>query len=207
MMEKHKISKEILTIILASLVLAIAVSFPDLKNFTYPFLSFLIIITISGLVKKTYAYYLEADTNIKFWSMYQYGFKRKSHFKKPLPMVWLPLVLAPLKLWWFGILETEIIARTERVSKKHGLYRFSEMTDWHIAWINSFGIITTLILAVLGYFLDFGEFSKLALYYTLWSIIPIGGLDGTKIFFGSRYLWAALAIFLLIIFGWLIIVI
>lgn len=202
-MEKYKTSKEIITIILASTVLAIAVSFPDLKNFLYPFYSFLIIIFLASLVKKIYAYYLEADTKVKFWSMYQYGFKKKAHFKRPLPMLWLPLILAPVKLWWFGILETEIIARTERVSKRHGLYRFSEMTDWHIACINSLGIITTLILAVIGYLINQEAFSNLALYYTFWSIIPFGGLDGTKIFFGNRFLWTTLAVFLLIIFGWL----
>ncbi|MBC8435100.1 hypothetical protein H8D91_01215 [archaeon] len=206
-MEKHKLLKEILTIILAALVLAIVVSFPNMKNLPYPFYSFLIIISLAGLLKKTYAYYLEADTKIKFWSMYQYGFKRKSHFKRPVPMVWVPLILAPIHLWWFGILETEIVARTERVSKRHGLYRFSEMTDWHIALINSLGIITTLFLAIIGYLINQELFSNLAIYYTFWSILPIGGLDGTKIFFGSRYLWTILAIFLLIIFGWLILIV
>jgi hypothetical protein len=206
-MEKHKILKEILTIVLASIILAIAVSFPNMKDFLVPFYSFLIIIFASALVKKVYAYYLEADTKIKFWSLYQYGFRRKSHFARPVPMLWLPLIFAPLKFLWFGILETEIIARTERVSKRHGLYRFSEMTDWHIALISTIGIITTLILAVIGYTFNFEIFGRLAVYYAIWSIVPIGGLDGTKIFFGSRLLWTTLTIFLLIIFGWTILIV
>lgn len=214
-MDKNRYLKEIGTIILAAVILAISFSFVDLANidgiFMISFYSLLIIITTTFLVKKAYAYYLEADVHIKFWSWYQYSFRQKSHFVRPLPMLWLPLLFAPLGLKWFGILETEIVARTERVSKRHGLYRFSEMTDWHVALICASGIITSLVLAFIGYFfvvqnsndLAIGEvFSKIAILYAVWSIIPIGGLDGTKIFFGNRFLWTALATVLAVIFLW-----
>jgi hypothetical protein len=206
-MENHKILKEVAVVILASIILAIAVSFLEPQTFLASFYSFLIIIFVSALVKKSYAYYLEADTKVKFWSVYHYGFKKIAHFGRPLPMLWLPLILAPIGFPWLGIIETEIIARTERVSKRHGLYRFSEMTDWHIAIINTFGIIATLILAVVGYILGFDAFSQLAVMYAIWSVIPIGGLDGTRIFFGSRFLWTTLALFSIIIFGWLMIIV
>ncbi len=205
-MEKHKVLKEIFVVFIASIVFAIAVSFPSLEKFYYSFYSFFIIIFVAGLTKKAYAYYLEADTKLKFWSMYQFGFKKIAHFRKPLPMVWVPLVLAPINFLWLGILETEIIARTERVSKRHGLYRFSEMTDWHMALIALVGLISTLGLAFIGYWSNFELFSKLAIYYAVWSIIPIGGLDGTKLLFGSRFLWTAVAIFMIIVFGWSLVV-
>ncbi len=206
-MEKYKTLKEIFVIILASAILSIAVSFFTPQYFMASFYSFLIIIFISALVKKAYAYYLEADTKTKFWSLYHYGFKKMAHFRRPLPMLWLPLILAPLGFPWLAILETEIIARTERVSKRHGLYRFSEMTDWHIAIINTFGIVAVLILAVVGYIAGYDAFSQLAVMYALWSVVPIGSLDGTKIFFGSRFLWTTLALFAIIIFGWLMLVV
>lgn len=205
-MDKNRYLKEIGTIILAAVILAISFSFIDLANidgiYMNSFYSLLIIISLTFLVKKAYAYYLEADVHIKFWSWYQYSFRQKSHFVRPLPMLWLPLLFAPIGLKWFGILETEIVPRTERVSKRHGLYRFSEMTDWHVALICTSGIIASLVLAFVGYFMGFEVFSKIAILYAVWSIIPIGGLDGTKIFFGNRFLWTSVATVLAVIFLW-----
>lgn len=196
-MEKNKIQKEIVVIILSILILATSVSFLDLTKFPIILLSFAIIIGANVLTKKVVAYHYEADTKTKLWSLYHFGFKARSHFKKPVPMIWLPLVLAPLGWNWLAVLETEIIARTERVSKRHGLYRFSEMTEWHIALITFWAIAMNLILAVVGYGLGFETFSRLSIYYAAWSIIPLSNLDGSKILFGNRVLWVTSAIIIL----------
>jgi hypothetical protein len=205
-MDKNRLLKEVGTILLASIILAISFSFLKIGEidgiFMNSFYSMLIIITFTFLVKKAYAYYLEADVKVKFWSMENYGFRKKAHFVRPLPMVWLPLLFAPLGLKWFGILETEIVARTERVSKRHGLYRFSEMTDWHVALICTAGIIASMFLAITSYILGFETFSKMSILFMTWSIIPVGSLDGTKIFFGNRFLWTTLASIIAVIFFW-----
>ncbi|MDP2947587.1 MAG: hypothetical protein Q8N88_05725, partial [Nanoarchaeota archaeon] len=147
---------------------------------------------------------------IKWWSVYQYGFRKDSHFKRHLPMFWLPLIISLISrgyLWWLAILEFDVTSKVERVSKKHGLYRFAEVTEWHVAGIAVAGIITNLVLAIIGYIIGFEKFAELGIYYTAWLMLPLSGLDGSKIFFASRKLWASTAIIVGIITAWAIVVV
>ena len=193
--------KELTTIFIAIVVLSLTVLFKRtdkfLIDFGITFLSFLIIIGVSVLVKKLVAYRYEADITTKFWELYRYGFKKGSHLKKSTPMVWLPILATLLSrgtFWWLGVLEFDIRARPERVSKRHGLYRFTEMTERHLARIAIWGVVACLIMALIGYLAGFETFTKLATYYAAWSLIPISSLDGTKIFFGNRGMWTTLVV-------------
>ncbi len=203
-MEWNELTKEVVIIFLASLILGISTSkffaFSSTKNYPELYLLvlfFFVLIMFNILVKKFIAYSLDADIQTKFWSWYQTGFARKSHFRRPVPMLWVPLLLAFISrgmLYWLAILEFEIKPRVERVARRQGLYRFSEMTDWDIAVITAAGVFVNLILSVLGYIgaswvPPLALFGKLNLYYAFWSLVPLSGLDGTKIFFGSRKLW------------------
>ena len=107
-------------------------------------------------------------------------------------------ILTKANFLWLAILDYDITPRTERVSRRHGLYRFSEMTEWHIALIVAAGLAANLVLAAAGYFAGFETFAKLNIYFALWSLIPISSLDGSKILFGSRILWITLLIILAI---------
>lgn len=152
---------------------------------------------------------LETSVKTKFWEFYQFGFRKDMHFKSPIPMAWLPLVLTFITkahFFWLGILEFDIKAKAERVAKRHGLYRFTEVTEWHIAWIAIWGIIANVIFALGGYILGFEFFAKLSIYFIAWSIIPLGRLDGAKIFYANRYLWTAIFIIIAVVFGWGIII-
>ncbi len=205
-MDKQKLLNEITIIFLASIILSISTTFFNLSNFLITLIYFIIIIGSNFLIKKLVAYYYESDINLKFWSLQNYGLKAKAHFKKPLMMLWLPLLLAPLNWKWFAILETEIIAKTERVSKRHGLYRFSAITEWHIALITGAGIILNILLSIIGYSFNLEIFSKLSIYYAAWSIIPLSNLDGSKILFGNRTLWLFLTIIIFITLSWGIVI-
>tara|TARA_Y100000310_G_scaffold339456_1_gene432139 strand:+ start:2652 stop:3284 length:633 start_codon:yes stop_codon:yes gene_type:complete len=184
---------EIATIIIAAVILAVTYSFFSISTFIWVAISFLIIITLNVLAKKISAHYFEAKTKTRFWGWYQYGFTAQSHFKKPLPMLWLPLILSfftkGLLNFWFGILEFDIKPKTERVSRRHGLYRFSEMTEGHIAAIAVVGIIINLLAAIVGYILGFETFARLNIWFAAWSLVPLSSLDGSKIFFGHKGLW------------------
>ncbi len=204
-MDTKERRNELLTIIIASLILAITVAFKNHLVFYTAAISFFIIITINILAKKIVGYNLETDVKTKFWEWYRFGFRKDMHFKTPIPMAWLPLVLAPLTrgfFLWFGILEFDVKAKIERVSKRHGIYRFTELTEWHIAWIAIWGIIANLIFAIGGYIIGFELFAKLSMYFIAWSIIPIGRLDGSKILYANRYLWTITFIIIAIITGW-----
>ncbi len=197
--------KEIATIILATIILALTVSFKDTTIFYTSALSFLIIISINIITKKIVGYNLETDVKTKFWTWYQFGFRKDMHFKTPIPMIWLPLLLALFtkgQILWLGILEFDIKAKAERVAKRHGLYRFTQVTEWHMAWIAVWGLIANLLFAIAGYIAGYELFAKLSIYFIAWNIIPIGRLDGSKIFYASRALWITIFTITLIVLGW-----
>jgi len=204
-MNVKNVGVEIFTIVLAATILAISISFRD-SAFLYPgIVIFLIIIGANVLIKKAVGYLLEIDVKTKFWSIYQWGFRKDAHFRKPLPMLWLPLLLSLFTkglLWWMAILEFDITPKTERVAKRHGLYRFTQLTEWHVGWIAAWGIILNLVLAIIAYIAGFETFARLSIYFAAWSVIPLPGLDGLKIFFSSKGLWATLFTITMIILGW-----
>ena len=198
-------SKEILALILALVILAFSNSFINTGKFINSLFIFAIILIIYVSVKKATAYYYEAEEETKIWSFQRYGLYERSYFKKPIPMIWFPLFLSLITkglLWWLAILEFDVEARAERASRRHGLYRFTEVTEWHIAWIAVWGIIINALAAIIGYVLGFEFFAKLGIYYCIWSLIPLSSLDGSKIFFGKRILWIFMAVIGIILLWW-----
>jgi len=203
-------TKEILMIILASIILALTVAFRDRTLFYTAIISFIIILLVNILIKKSVGYYLETKVKTKFWSIYQYGFRKDMHFKKSLPMLWLPLILVLFTrglFLWLGVLEFDVEAKTERVSRRHGLYRFTEVTEWHIAWIAIWALIANFIVAIIGYIAGFELFTRLSIYFIVWSTIPLSNLDGSKIFFSNRTLWAITFTIAIITLLWALIII
>jgi hypothetical protein len=202
--------KEVIIIIFAAVLLGLSASFPNFSALLSSIIYFFIIIIVNVAAKKIIAYHLEADAKIRFWEIYQYYWTQKSHFKKPVPMLWLAPVLSLFSMGyilWLAILEFDVQARPERISRRHGFYRYTEMTDWHIGSIAAWGVIANLILAVIVYILGFGQLAKFSIYFSLWSLLPIGSLDGTKILFGSRILWMTLLIVTAIFFSYSIFVV
>ena len=209
-MDTKETTKEILIIILASTILALTVAFKDRTIFYTAVISFLIIIGINVIVKKIVGYILEIKVKTKFWSWHQYGFRTDMHFKKPVPMLLLPLLIALFSkgyLLWLAILEFDVVAKTERVAKRHGLYRFTEVTEWHIAWIAVWALIANFAIAIIAYIAGFELLTKLSIYFIAWSTIPISNLDGSKIFFSSRALWATVFTIAMIMLAWAIAII
>ena len=197
--------KEFTTVIIAALVLGLTVAYKDHDIFYYAATSFLIIITLNVFIKKLSGYYLETGVRTKFWSWYYFGFRKDFHFKKPVPMVWLPLLLVLFTrgfFWWLNILEFDVEAKTERVSRRHGLYRFTEVTEWHIAWIIGWALMANFALAIIAYIAGFELFAKLSVYFIAWNLIPISGFDGAKLFYASRAFWIISASIAIIVLGW-----
>jgi len=204
------IKREFLVFLIASVILSFTVTFNNTSMFLAAWLSFLIIIASNILTKKGVGYFFETKVKTKFWSVYHWGFRKAEHFKRPLAMAWLPLMLTLITkgtFWWLGILEFDIEAKSERVSKRHGLYRFTQVTEWHMAFIATWGLAVNLVLAVIAYIIGFEFFAKLSVYYAFWSIIPLSSLDGSKIFFSSRGLWLTIATITAIFFGWAILIV
>ena len=197
--------KEITVVILATLILAITVSFKDSTIFYAAALSFLVIFVVNITMKKIVGYMVETEVRTKFWTWYQYGFRIDWHFKKPLPMLWLPLILTLFTkgfFWWLPILEYDVVAKTERVTRRHGLYRFTQVTEHHVAWMAIWALIANFVFAIGGYILGFELFTKLSIYFIAWSVIPLGNLDGSKILFGGQAKWGIIFTAAMIVLIW-----
>lgn len=208
--------KEIGYIILVTIITAFAIALTrtfglDLNFFLLSLLAVFILLIVNTLVKKTTAYLLESEVEIKPWEIRRFGFRTNDHFKRPFPLgAFMPLIskiiLFPINGFvWMASLVFDVKAKSYHAAKRHGIYSFSEMTEEHIGRIAAVGIIFNLLLAMIFYFVggEFGTlFAKLNIWFAFFNMIPISDLDGNKIFFGNLVLWSFLAVITLIGVGY-----
>ncbi|MEM4625424.1 MAG: hypothetical protein QXJ28_01490 [Candidatus Pacearchaeota archaeon] len=204
--------KEVVHILIAIVVATFVLSFSFIMKgeFHYSLLLFnllavAIVISINILGKKFAAYYYEAKIEVNTWMWQRYGFMRHKHFKKPIPAgVLVPFFVSLLSFGnfiWLALMEFDVYSTAARASRRHGKYRFTEMTDIHIGLIAAAGVVFNLIFSIILYLIGLPEISKISIYYALFSLVPFGNLDGTKIFFGSVVLWISLMVISTIFLG------
>ena len=199
--------KEILLILVISIILAFSISLIETWNlFLYSFLAVLVVILINVFAKKIAGYYLDSDVEVKLWEIERYGLKPENTFKKPLPAgAFFPLIskiffFSLASFVWMASFVFDVKPKIYRAAKRHGLYSFSEMNEAHIGYIAGVGIIANLIFALIGYLIGspFDEFARINLYYAFFNMLPISDLDGNKVFFGSLLAWTVLATIILL---------
>jgi hypothetical protein len=197
--------KEIINVVLITFIIAFSISLiGSLIGFLYTFLAVFIVIGMNIFAKKFASFHLDSEIEIKLWEIKRFGFKTHQHLKRPFPAgAFFPIIskifLFPLQSFvWMASLVFDVKPKIWRKSKRHGLYSFSEMTEYHLGLIAAAGIFANLILAIIGYFFNFPEFVKLNIYYAFFNMIPLSNLDGNKIFFSSLILWSFLASIVLI---------
>lgn len=183
--------KELLAIILMVIILAFSNSF--LKFSLFSFLNsvvfFAIILLFYVGAKKLAASYYESEEETKIWSFQRYGMYERSYLKTPVPIgIILPFILSILSLGyikWFAVTESEVKPTSSRAVRRHDYYSYSEMTEWHLGVISSAGILSMFILSFLAYLINQQELAKLCVYFATFNLIPLGKLDGMKIFFAG----------------------
>ena len=196
--------KELFILIISALVLTLAINYnrPE-SSFYEGLITFLVILLINYGIKKLVAHFFEISITIKPWEIRHFGFKEKNQFKKPINMIWWPLFVSLLtlgKIWWLPILEFDARAKPERAVRRHQQNKFSEVTENHVAYIVFWSIMATLLTGLVGYFIGFIDFFKISVFYAFWSLVPISRLDGSKLFFGEKWLWG-LSIIIILIFS------
>ncbi|MCF7800358.1 hypothetical protein K9M16_05155 [Candidatus Babeliales bacterium] len=199
---------EIGTIILITIILAFVTTLIQTwSGFFYALLSIFLILIINIIAKKIMAFYLDSEIEIKLWEIKRYGFKPSRYFKKPFPAgVFFPfitkIIFFPLNSFvWMASITFDVKPKVYRAARRHGLYTFSEMTEYHLALIASAGIVANLLFAILGYLINLPtemRFAQLSVIFAFWNMLPYSDLDGNKIFFGSIVLWVFLASLILI---------
>lgn len=190
---------EVLAIAVASIMMGYLLAFKQLTWLSW--LSYAgiaaLIVLIHHFGYKFSARLLDCSTETHLWTMKQFLLSTKSHFKKPFP-VWLfvPLILVWLTLGavrWLGIVTFEVIPLPSRVR-----FRWRELTEWHVALIATGAAFANILAAIIAKALGFEAFAAYNMLFVFFSMLPIG-LDGTKIFFGSRLLWVFMIVFSLIL--------
>ncbi len=198
--------KEIISIILAIIILSFSNSFINPQLFLKSLIFFSIILTVYIAAKKATAYYLESKEETKIWTFQRYGLYERSYFKKPIPIgIILPFILSFLTFGyvkWFAVTESEVKPTEARAVKRHDYYSFTEMTEFHLALISASGIFSCFILSFLSYLLNLSELARLSVYFSSFNLLPIGKLDGSRIFFGSRVLYTILVVIAIIALGY-----
>ena len=104
----------------------------------------------------------------------------------------LPLIIKFLSMGlinWMACLTFDVKGTIYRTARKWQLYQYAEVTEDEMAWIAFAGIMANIFLAIIGYMINAPLFAKLNLHFAFWSSIPLGELDGTKMFFGRKTLF------------------
>lgn len=190
--------KELISALIIFVVLTISVSLTTSWTvFLLSSLAILLIISLNTVVKKLVAYYLDSGIEVKIWGIKRFGFKPDKEFKKPFPAgIFLPIIISAITFGnaiWMASLVFEVKPKTYRAAKRHGLYSYSDITEYQIGLIAATGIVANLLLAILGYFAGWSILTRLNIWYAFFNLIPISDLDGNKIFFGNLVMWSFLA--------------
>lgn len=190
---------EILFFILASIIASFVVAFSkfSLESWLVSSLMVAIIFLVNLAASKVAAYYLGCETEIKLWTFRRYWLRWQDKFKFDFP-IWivLPLFLAVITngfLKWTAILTFDAKPIKVKVKK-----RFSEIKEYDLALIASAGILANLIIALIAKICTLNEFALLSCWFAFLSMLPLGNMAGTKIFFGSKMLWIFLVVLTLI---------
>lgn len=205
--------KEITIILILTIIIAFVISLVQtLEIFLYTAFSVFLIFMINITAKKIASFYYDTEIEIKLWEQERVGLfyfigvipvttpHPSKKLKRPFPLgVFVPLVVKVLTLGfinWMACFVFDAKAKIYKAAKRHGLYKFSEISEFHLGLIAASGILANLIFAIIGYSLGLPEqmnFVKLSIWFALFNMLPISNLDGNKIFFGNLVLWSTLA--------------
>lgn len=198
--------KEYFHIAVSSLFLSFAFTFNKWGDKTFSvssgiknLLLFLILIGVFILVRefgrKIVAKRYEALVEYRIWFIKRIGFQKHSELKTQIPIgIILSLLVALISLGrvFFCAVGTFIVSRT--LVSRLG-YKRANLMEYEIAKIALAGPIVSLLLAVvLKLFVNFTDYNlielvKINVYLAFFNMLPLPGLDGFKVFFGSRYLY------------------
>ncbi len=201
--------KEIIAVLITIIILTFSITLIESwKIFFCCLLSVFVILGINIAAKKIVSFYLDSEIEIKIWELRRFGVKKHQYFKRSFPAgAFLPIIskiiFFPINSFvWMACLIFDVKPKIYRTAKRHGLYSYSEMTEYHLGLIAAAGIFLNLAAAVAGYLLGFPLFARLNIYYAFFNLLPLSELDGNKIFFGNLVIWSFLAVLTLIGLGY-----
>lgn len=203
--------KELLVLALALVVLAFSNSYFNVPLFAQSLIFFAIILAVYTSAKKLTAYYYEADEETRIWTAERFGLGEWAHLRMPIPIGILLAFFLPIMSFgaipWFALTESEVRPTEVRAVRRHDFFSFAEMTEWHLAMISAAGIASMFLIVVLAYIFNYPVLAKLSIYYAAFNLLPLGKLDGSKVFFGSYILYAIIAAVTLIALAYVVLLV
>lgn len=152
---------------------------------------FALVVLVNLAAKKIAGYYTEIDVKAELWEFRRYWFAERHKLSKPFPLgIVLPLFLFIFSygtLKWLAVTQTEFKEKpTKQIRKRKGWsWSYPYLRDLDVAAICFAGIISNIALALIAF-----SFSKsianISILYAFFNLLPLGKLDGTKLFFSSR---------------------
>ncbi|MBU0957331.1 MAG: hypothetical protein KKF56_00825 [Nanoarchaeota archaeon] len=214
-------TKEIISLIIALIIIAFVALMNQaylseskeilLIDFLFALLFFAIILIVNVVAKKISAHIHNVDIEHKIWHFQRWGYYERSHFKKPIPVgIILPFILSILTFGavpWYAVTQFDAKPQKHRAVRKHDVYSFAELTDRDLGLIAATGIWPMLLIVAVAYIINLPALGSLALFFAAFNLIPLGQLDGTKIFFGSHIRWIIYSAIVLALIAYSIILI
>ncbi|MGV8151920.1 MAG: hypothetical protein ACP5OG_02475 [Candidatus Nanoarchaeia archaeon] len=196
--------KEVAWIIISAFLMSIALGIylegekVKLKISLTIILTCLAIIFVNIASKKIAARFFNLEIEHEALDFQRYGVYLRSYFKKPIP---IGLILPFLSFFSLGFIKPLTILQFKskniaksRVLRKSGAHRYSEINESDPAFTTAWGFWALIALSIIGSIFSLEELAKYSIYYGIWNLIPLGKLDGTKLFFGSLFNWCLLVI-------------
>ena len=192
-------------ILLAVILMALLISFTNREldvNLILPAITVSIIIIFVWIFsKKAIGSYIDAEVSMKITPFQRWWITTAAHFKKPLPggilfpLIFLLISQGAIKI--LAILSFDARALPAKAAKKYGLTRRSGlMNEWDYALIAFWSLVAVMALGIVSRTIFSYSpanglilLSKYSLYFVLWNLLPLGHIDGSRIFFGSKPLY------------------
>lgn len=201
--------REVNHLIFATLALGFIFGFNDkrpsfdlvywLLNFFRICLASVAVLLSYALAQKLVAEHYGCSSVFSLWTIQRYGFKPYTKLKRPFPLgVLIGFIVAFLsqgKLFFAAMASSSI---TEHRYKRVGR-RFVNVTANETAKIALSGVFAALLLAFLVSALHLSsQLVLIASLFAVFQLVPLPGLDGIKVFFGSMPMFAFSAAFVLV---------
>lgn len=199
--------KEVFTLIGASLILGFVMSYTQwgygetvnyamgIANWIRATIIAFIAYAIYLIATKSVARLHGATSTLGIWGVERFWFSKSSKisklsflgakFKSFKAGVVLPVLFS---IFSRGLINVATIAHTklEEISPQRAGKKYTHLTDFEVARIHLAGPMACLLLAIVLSPLDsFNNLVEMSKLIAIYSFIPLGNLDGTKILFGS----------------------
>jgi len=190
--------REAAHLVFAILLVAYLIAFSNftLAGFLLALIFSILIIVPHVISHKIAARYYISEAKFKLLEWKRYWLFEDSEFRHPFP-IWLvlPVAAAFLTLGKLKLFMIETFELKWTAERRIGRW-FPEMQDREIAIIALAGPMTNLFLAFMAgaiysatSFDTLKDFAIFNAWFAFFSLLPIGGLDGTKVLFGGKIRW------------------